>query len=105
MKYYGKIGFSETVETSPGVWTEQILEREYYGDVLRNIKRFQSGEHLNDELNVNNQISIVADLYAYENFHTIRYITYQNSKWKVNNVEINHPRLILDIGGVYHEQT
>ena len=26
-KYYGEIGFSETTETSPGVWTEDIVKR------------------------------------------------------------------------------
>ena len=103
-KYYGSIGYAETVEIRPGVWIEQIVERNYYGDVTRNQRRWQSGENLNDNLNINNQISIVSDPYARENFHAIRYITWMGSKWKVNTVEVNYPRLVLEIGGVYNEQ-
>ena len=25
-KFYGRIGFAETVETAPGVWTENIVD-------------------------------------------------------------------------------
>lgn len=101
-KYFGKIGYAETAETKPGVWREQIVEREYYGDVTRNIRRYDSANQVNDNLNISNEISIVADPYAYENFHTMRYIIYMGTKWKVSNVEVQYPRLILSIGGVYN---
>lgn len=103
-KFYGKIGYAETKETALDVWTEGITERSYYGDVLRNTRRWESGENLNDNLNINNLISIVADAFAYQNFHSIRYIEWMGSKWKVTNVEVQRPRLILTIGGVYNEQ-
>lgn len=101
-KFYGKIGYSETKETTSGVWTENISERSYRGDVLRNTRRWEGSENLNDNLNVNNLISIVADAFAYENFFSIRYIEWMGSKWKVTNVEVQRPRLILTIGGVYN---
>ena len=41
-KFYGIIGYSETKEVCPGVWKEDITEREYHGDLLRNINKFQS---------------------------------------------------------------
>lgn len=104
MKYYGSVGFAETKETSTSVWTEVITERKYYGDVLRLISRVTNGEHLNNNVDVNNQISIVADPYAYENFSNIRYIVWQNSKWKVNSITVNFPRLVLEIGGLYNEE-
>ena len=103
-KFYGVIGYAETKETAPGVWREVITERSYYGDVIRNTRRWESSEHLNDDLNVNNLISIVADAYANENFFAMRYITWMGSKWKVTNVEVQRPRLILTIGGLYNEQ-
>lgn len=101
-KFYGVIGFIETRETSPGVWTEQIVEKSYYGDILRNTRRWDSSEYLNDNLSISNQISIVADPYAYENFHSMKYIEFMNAKWKVTNVDVQFPRLVLDVGGVYN---
>lgn len=102
-KFYGIIGYGETKEMKPGVWEEEITERNYYGDVLQFGRRWESGEHLNDDLNVSNKISIVADPFAYQNFHAIRYIVWMGSKWKISNVEVQYPRLILSIGGIYNE--
>lgn len=104
-KYSGMIGYGNTVENpnDPGVWEDVITERHYYGDVLRNTRRTEGSENgTNDNINVSNQISIVADAYAREHFFEIRYITWQNSKWKVSNVEVQRPRLILTIGGLYN---
>lgn len=101
-KWFGKIGFSETKETKPGVWEEIITVREYYGDVTRNTRRFQSSENLNDNIVVSNDISIVADPYAIQNFHSIRYIEFMGTKWKIDNVEVSYPRLILTLGAIYN---
>lgn len=103
MKWYGSIGFAEVTETSPGVWTPQITERNYRGDLVRNTRRLQSTDQVNDDININNQISIVADPYANMNFHTIKYATFMGTKWKVSEVEVQYPRLILSLGGVYNE--
>lgn len=103
MKYYGQIGFGfADVETAPGVFDTQIVERTYRGDILRNSKRFETTEYRNDDLNISNEFSIVADAYAYQNFQSMRYLTYMGAKWKINNVEVRHPRLILTVGGVYN---
>ena len=101
-KYYGLIGYAETVETAPGVWKEQITERVYYGDVIRNSRRLQSTEHLNDDVNISNQISIVADPYAINNFHSMRYAEFMGAKWKVSDIEVQYPRLLLTLGGLYN---
>lgn len=101
-KFYGKIGYAISEETVPGVWVEQIVERSYYGDVIRNIRRLQSSENLNDDINVSNEISIVADAFANQNFHSMRYVEYMGTKWKVSSIEVKYPRLILSIGGVYN---
>ena len=103
-KWYGAIGYSETVETKPGVWKEQITERMYSGDLLRNTSRFQNTDKLNDDINVSNEISIIADPYANQNFHSMRYIEFMGTKWKISNVEVQYPRLRLTIGGVYNEK-
>lgn len=101
-KFYGKVGYGHSVEVEPGIWEDKITEHEYYGDVIRNTRRWESGEHLNDNLNVNNLISIVADAYACDHFFAIKYVEWQGVRWKVTNVEVQRPRLILTIGGVYN---
>lgn len=100
-KYFGKVGYAEQVETVPGVWEEQITERQYYGDVVRNIRKLESSGEVNDDINVSMEISIVADPYAIQNFHAMRYIEFMGSLWKIYNIEVNYPRLILKIGGLY----
>ena len=102
MKYYGNVGYANSVEASPGVWKEQIITRPYYGDILRNARRLQTGEYLNDDISVGNSISIIADAYAYENFFSIRFVEWMGVKWKVDTVEVQRPRLILSLGGVYN---
>lgn len=103
-RFYGKVGYIETVETESGngVWQEQATERSYYGDVLRNSKRWERGEGVNDDLNVSNRISIVADPYAFRHFFAIKYVEWMGARWKVETVEVERPRLILTIGGVYN---
>lgn len=102
-KFFGKIGYAKTVETAPGVWKEQITERKYYGDMTRNTRRLQSTDQLNDNINISNELSIVADPFANENFHSMRYVEYMGAKWKISDVEVQYPRLRLTIGGMYNE--
>lgn len=101
-KYFGTIGFGFTVETDPGVWKPIIKERQYYGDVRRLFKKWEMQNQVNDNVNINNEISIVADPYAYEHFASMRYIKWMGVKWKITSVEVQYPRLILNIGGVYN---
>lgn len=103
-KFYGAVGYTKTVETSPGVSVEQITERNYYGDVIRNTRRLQSADKVNDDINISNEISIVADPYANDHFYAIRYVVFQGAKWKVSNVDVQYPRLILSLGGLYNVQ-
>mgnify|MGYP003463877847 FL=1 len=103
-KFYGAVGYAKTVETSPGVSVEQITERNYYGDVIRNTRRLQSADKVNDDINISNEISIVADPYANDHFYAIRYVVFQGAKWKVSNVDVQYPRLILSLGVLYNVQ-
>jgi hypothetical protein len=101
-KFYGPIGYAELKETKPGVHTEEITERNYYGDLIRNSRRLQSSENLNDDINVANEISILADPFANQNFHKMRYVEFMGAKWKITNVQVQYPRLVLTVGGVYN---
>lgn len=101
-KWYGKIGYSESSMVSPGVWSPTIVERSYFGDSIR-INRSLRGstETVADNITVGNQISIVADPYANQNFQTMIYAEYMGNLWKVSTVEVQFPRLILTLGGLY----
>lgn len=106
-KWYGVIGFAETVEVEPGVHIDEVIERPYFGDIIRNVRNLQSAGVVNDNINVNNEISILADPYANNHFHTMKYISFAGAKWKISSVDASqYPRLRLTIGGVWNgEQT
>ena len=101
-KYFGKIGYGVTEETRLGVHESRIVEKEYYGDIVRNTRRLENGGKVVDDLNINMTLSIVADPFAYQNFHQLKYAEYMGAKWKATNVEPQFPRLNITLGGVYN---
>ena len=101
-KYFGKVGYGVTEETRPGVYEPQIVEKEYYGDIVRNTRRLENGGKVVDDLNINMTLSIVADPFAYQNFHQLKYAEYMGAKWKATSVEPQFPRLNITLGGVYN---
>lgn len=104
MKFYGTIGFWEgDHEIAEDVWEPSIVEKEYFGDISRNYRRFQTTQQKNDDFTVNAQLSILADLYAMQNWQSIRYVIWNGVKWKVNNIDgIQYPRITMELGGVYN---
>lgn len=102
-KYHGMIGFAIQNEVSPGVFVDNVVEREYFGDVINaSFANQQSSNGINDDLRLNNRISIVSNTFAIENLAFMRYVTYMGVKWEISNIEPQYPRLILSIGGVYN---
>ena len=104
-RFHGRVGYGTPVQAKPGVWVDQIEERLYFGDVIRDTRRLADGETLNDDLSVGNSISIVATAYAKEHFFAIRYVEWAGVRWTVPTVEVQGPRLILRLGGVYNGPT
>ena len=101
-KWFGKIGYAVTAETEPGIWEEQIVERDYYGDMTSDRRKRQNSKGVNDSLSLSNVISIIADPFAYENCSYMAYAEIMGTKWKISDIEVQYPRLILTIGGVYN---
>ena len=101
-RYCGKVGFAIETEVRSGVWKNEIVERTYYGDSFRMSRRLQDSGNLNDNVTISNEISIVADPFANENFLSIRYAEFMGVKWKVTNIETQRPRLLMTLGGVYN---
>lgn len=106
-KFYGAIGFAKMIEDPPesGINKETIVEKNYTGDVLRRSFSYEKGEYLNDDVNISNEISIVADSFALENAYAMRYVTFLKTKWKIRNISVEFPRLVLSIGGVYNDES
>lgn len=109
-KFFGKVGYATTVEKitngmPTGVWVDMIKEMNYYGDVLDTSTRWQSRDQVNDDLTVSNKISILADGYAIQNFSKIKYIVWNGVRWKVTNITVQRPRIILTLGGEYNGPT
>ena len=101
-KFSGKIGYVEYKETSPGVYTEDITERQYYGDLTRHSRRWDSSDGVNDNIIFSQDISIVADPYMYEHLHNMKYVIFQGVKWKIASVTIDRPRVQISTGEEYH---
>jgi hypothetical protein len=109
MRFSGTVGFATSEEAAPGVWKDVITERTYFGDVVRNSRGMESPSLVPPELNVNlalaNSFSILADADAYADFMQMRYVQWEGSYWKITNVEVRRPRLILTIGGQWDGDT
>lgn len=106
MKYSGMVGYGIQEEVAPGIWRERIVERKYLGDVVQTAWHSQAAAStLNDNPSLNCQIEIVADAFAWANYGNIRYVVYENSKWKVSSIQVRRPRLILNFGSIYNDQT
>ena len=106
-RFFGEVGYGESIETpvDSGIWVDTISEAQYFGDVIRNTRKLEPGEGLNDDITVSNSISIVADTYAIDNFFKIKYVRWMGTLWTVSNVEVRSPRLILSLGSVYNGPT
>lgn len=102
MKFYGEVGFAVTEETRPGIWEPKIVPKKYYGDVMRFNSRYVQASKVNEDVTISNIISIVADPFANQNLQNIRYIEFMSTKWRIINVEVQYPRLLLTIGGLYN---
>lgn len=104
-KFFGEIGFATQVETSPGFWEDKIIEKQYYGDITREARRFSASEQILDNINLSNQLSIIADGYVVDNVQNLRYVRWLGGLWKISYVELKFPRLVLEMTGVYNGPT
>ena len=104
-RFYGVVGYIIEEETALDVIEEKPVERYYKGDLVKNNRKLDQGVGKNDDVTISNQISIVADPYALSHIFAMRYVRWMGTNWKVSNVEVQHPRLILTLGGVYNGET
>lgn len=96
------IGYGESVETTPGVYEDTIVEKLYFGDVIRDTRRRLDGEKVNDDITTGNSISVVGDAYASEHIFDMKYVKWKGVLWEIAEVEVESPRLLLRLGNVYN---
>lgn len=104
-KFSGVIGYAIPKLTAPGVWGEEIIEKPYRGDILKNMNRWQTTDKVNDNFVLSNRISIISDPFSEKNLQWIKYVNWKGVNWKVESIDILRPRIILSIGGVYNGTT
>lgn len=104
-RFCGDIGFAIEVETAQDVFEPLITQRRYFGDILSARKRTENGEGLNDDVSLSVRVSIVADPFAEQHLSEMVFVVLNGTKWKVTDREVQYPRIILSVGGVYNEQT
>jgi hypothetical protein len=100
-RYYGNIGFAVQEETRPGIWEDTIEEKSYKGDILHSGRRYENSENINDDVVLTNRFSIISDAYLTSHIPSLRYLTYMGSKFKITSVELERPRVIISVGGIY----
>lgn len=102
MKWFGKIGYALDTEVSPGIWEHNVIEREHFGDVLSFRRNEQPGNEIVEGITLTNKISILADPFAESSIESMLYLTFMGTKWNITNIDVEYPRLIISLGGVYH---
>lgn len=104
-RFYGPIGYEQDqYEKEPGIWVpSSMVERNALGTVLKHQRKWDASSNgTNDDVNVTNRISIIADDYVTIHWPAIRYVVWGGAYWKVLSVEIARPRVILNLGGVWN---
>lgn len=101
-KFYGKVGYAITGETKPGVWVDQIIEKDAFGDFLTNRWQLETSGGVNDNIDSNHSISIIMDPFITENYHLIKYVKFMGVAWRVKTAELSYPRIKLTLGGEYN---
>lgn len=101
MKWYGNIGFGIPVNEND-IHTEVITDKPYKGDILENNLRWQQSDKIDDDLNITNKISVIANDFAYDNIGYMKYVELRGNKWKIVSATLQYPRILLTIGGVWN---
>lgn len=102
-RFHGKVGFvivSDNQET--GISGEEVVEKTFFGKIEEHSRRWQSSDMVTDDLQMGNQIAIVATDYAYKHATAIRYCEFMGGLWTVTQIRVRKPEIVLTLGGVYN---
>ena len=90
-----------TRETAEGVWLEEFVEIPTKGTIRNLYVRNDNGSSVNTNLRLTNEISILMDSKIQTYIQTLKYVVWKGSKWEVQSIGVNYPRLTINLGGLY----
>lgn len=100
-KFSGKLGFVTTVETEEGVYIEDRKEVPAKGFLRRITNRYNNSDSVNTNLRLSNEVSVLATPWMNHHLMDLRYVVWKGSKWEVQSVSIDPPRVTITLGGLY----
>lgn len=100
-RFSGTLGFVMTRESEEGVWLENIAELPAKGTIRSLYIRNDNASSVNANLRLTNEISILLDSNIQTYLETLKYVIYKGSKWEVQSIGVNYPRLTINLGGLY----
>lgn len=105
-RFVGTVGFAMIEETRPSIYEEVYRERLYKGDLIRKSRQWSPSEHLNDDIQIANDISIIADSFAVMNLGVMRYVHWMDQYFEISSAAIDNDRhrITLSLGGVFNVQ-
>lgn len=96
-RFAGLVGYVTQGESVPGVWSPVENPKQMRGDVIR-----QSSTSQNGDISLNHRVSLLGDAYAFSNYYNIKWVEVMGVKWAVTSVEIQRPRIIVTLGGLWN---
>jgi hypothetical protein len=96
-RFAGFVGYVTQVESVPGVWSPVENPKYMRGDVIR-----QSSTSQNGDISLNHRVSLIGDSYTFNNYYNIKWVEIGSAKWSVTSVEIQRPRVIITLGGLWN---
>lgn len=101
-KFAGSVGYVTQVESKPGVWSPVETLKRMKGDIIRQSSSSQNGDKVNSDVTLNHRVSLLGDAYAFDNYLNLAWIQLNGHKWKVSSVELQRPRVIATLGGLWN---
>lgn len=101
-KYAGLVGYATDVQSSPGVWSQVIAPKRMRGDIIRQSSSNQNDDKVNSDVALVHRVSLVGDAFAFDNYFKIKWVTLYGQKWEVTTIEVQRPRLIVSLGGIWN---
>ena len=101
-KYAGLVGYVTQEESVPGVWSPVENPKLMRGDIIRQASSSQNDNKVNSDIALSHRVSLLGDAYAFGNYYNIKWIDIDGRKWEVTSIEIQRPRIIVTLGGLWN---
>lgn len=103
-RFFGKVGVETAGAYVDGVWTVDIEERDFFGDVPDETSSSEPSEKVNADYRLQNRIDIHADVSS-AHITKIKYVSVYGENWEVISARVRRPRIELSLGGIYNGKT